>query len=97
MKNIQLLKELLDKMNKANSTYSNERHIGGTLLEDFSRAENRLCEAVVAMLPALLAVAEAAGKVNHWHDSPNGGMIVSSEHVRLLWTVLAELDMVKLS
>ena len=95
MKNIQLLKELLDKMNKANSTYSNERHIGGTLLEDFSRAENRLCEAVIAMLPALIAVAEAAGRIGLYDYSGNDSDFVydCDEVINRL----AELEGVKIS
>ena len=34
----------------------------------------------------------AASCVQHWHDTANDGMIVSGEHVRGLWAVLAEIQ-----
>lgn len=84
MTNIEKLKELLDKMNKANSAYSNERHIGGTLLEDFSRAENRLCESAIAMLPALLAVAEAADNIECHAAKANCNMLALVDALKKL-------------
>ena len=34
----------------------------------------------------------AASCIHHWHDSSEDGMVVSAEHVRNLWTVLAEIQ-----
>ena len=89
---LEKLKELLDKMNRASSAYSDERHIGGTLLGDFSRAENRLCESAIAMLPSLLAVAEAAAlSIETTKD-----LAINYHREKMLVTALAELDEAKL-
>lgn len=40
----------------------------------------------------LRAVVEAAKCIRHWHDREPDGMVVSAEHVRLLWVALAALD-----
>ena len=37
------------------------------------------------------ALETAAEKIRHWHDSLNGGMIVSGNSVRELWGALSEL------
>jgi len=37
-------------------------------------------------------VIDAARCIRHWHDSEPDGMVVSAEHVRLLWAALAEYD-----
>ncbi len=43
-------------------------------------------------LSALRAVADAARRIRHWHDSDNAGMVVSGESVRALWSALDALD-----
>lgn len=40
----------------------------------------------------LREVLKAARCIRHWHDSDNDGMVVSGEHVRNLWGVLAKYD-----
>lgn len=42
----------------------------------------------------LQRVVEAARCIRHWHDSDNDGMVVSGEHVRVLWQALHDLDSV---
>lgn len=37
-------------------------------------------------------VVDAARRIRHWHDSGADGMVVSAEHVRLLWEALDALD-----
>lgn len=60
-----------------------------------SRAESAH-DAELARLRAenerLMAVVEAAKCIRHWHDREPDGMVVSAEHVRLLWVALAALD-----
>lgn len=41
---------------------------------------------------ALIDVARAAQCIKHWHDTANGGMIVSGRHVVALWDALARLE-----
>ena len=38
------------------------------------------------------AVIDAARCIRHWHDTHDGGMIVSGEHVRKLWDALDRYD-----
>ncbi|KAA2211666.1 hypothetical protein [Teichococcus oryzae] len=50
-------------------------------------------EAEEARWKAALEVIEAARCIRHWHDTMQGqGMIVSAEHVRLLWAALERYD-----
>ena len=42
---------------------------------------------------AISRVIDASRCIRHWHDTLNGeGMVVSAEHVRLLWQALSEYD-----
>jgi hypothetical protein len=41
-------------------------------------------------LRAVLNVIDAASCIHHWHDRGDDGMVVSAEHVHLLWAELAE-------
>ena len=41
---------------------------------------------------ALRKVLDAARCIRHWHDREPDGMVVSAEHVRALWTAIAEHD-----
>jgi hypothetical protein len=45
---------------------------------------------LVEEIERLRAVVDAARKIHHWHDSGADGMVVSAEHVRLLWAALAK-------
>jgi len=37
-------------------------------------------------------IIEAARKIHHWHDTDNGGMVVSEEAVHTLWDALLSYD-----
>ncbi len=59
-------------------------------LGGFERALKRLRSAapgLIALVRAMAAEHAAAECIRHWHDSGRNdeGMVVSSEHVRLLW------------
>lgn len=57
-------------------------------LEDFTVAHvHELARRYNAMLPVL----RAARCIRHWHDRGEG-MVVSAEHVRLLWAAISEHD-----
>ena len=44
--------------------------------------------ALKARVEALERVVKQANCVYHWHDAPNGGMVVSAEAVHALWDIL---------
>lgn len=44
-----------------------------------------------AEVAALRKVLAAARRIRHWHDRGDG-MVVSAEHVRLLWAAISEHD-----
>ncbi len=54
-------------------------------------AENRLARAEAALAEAKLVI-DAARGIRHWHDTANGGMIVSGEHVMALWDAVEKYD-----
>jgi hypothetical protein len=56
-----------------------------------SKAQALLIVSMRNYLSDLIAVAEAAQCIRHWHDTDNDGMVVSGEHVRLLWVALLPL------
>lgn len=43
-------------------------------------------------LEKMRKIIDAARCIRHWHDREPDGMVVSAEHVRLLWAALADLD-----
>jgi ribA/ribD-fused uncharacterized protein len=45
-----------------------------------------------AELNRMEAVIEAARCIRHWHDREPDGMVVSAQHVRILWAALRNLD-----
>lgn len=60
---------------------------------DLAIARGRISE-LTAQAGRLESVLAAARCIRHWHDSgpDESGMVVSSEHVRLLWTAIEEYD-----
>jgi len=58
------------------------------------RAEYWKAEQIAAnrKIDAMMPVIAAARCIRHWHDSVDGGMVVSGEHVRALWEALADYD-----
>lgn len=53
-----------------------------------------LARSQAELLRSVREVIEASRCIRHWHDSgrDNEGMVVSSKHVRLLWTALENYD-----
>lgn len=49
-------------------------------------------EAPLTLYAAQEMVISAARCIKHWHDTYNGGMVVSGEHVRALWRALNDYD-----
>ena len=56
---------------------------------EYWKAEHRAANSEIERLQK---VVEAARCICHWHDSANGGMVVSGEHVRALWQALHDLS-----
>lgn len=54
-------------------------------------------DALEAALVKADELADAAAHIRHWHDAmrDNSGMVVSAEHVRILWKVLAAYNEAK--
>ena len=44
------------------------------------------------ILASAETVIKAARCIRHWHDHEPDGMVVSAEHVRLLWAAIAKYD-----
>mgnify|MGYP000673971574 CR=1 FL=1 len=84
------LKALMAEKQIASKAYKNG---GGTFVSHLRNQEAHcmLVDAVLELLPQLIAVAEAAQCIRHWHDADNDGMVVSGEHVRILWDKLLPL------
>jgi crotonobetainyl-CoA:carnitine CoA-transferase CaiB-like acyl-CoA transferase len=74
-----------DRFADAKATFQDAKHLGE---EIESRWNNQVDDSRIAKLES---VAKAAECIRHWHDTANGGMIVSGEHVRALWLALTDL------
>lgn len=91
------LKALIAEEKKWRTEYINAR-IANDDREDVAsfrlsfRAANKLKLMLnEELLPHLIAVAEAAQCIRHWHDQEPDGVVVSREHVFLLWAALEPL------
>ena len=97
MTNIEKLKELMAEMERANASYSGCFPSQQATL-DYELSERILLNGCVAMLPALIAVAEAAQLVSGDHNGPY--LMSSQEKIQAneatLKKSLAELEGVKL-
>ena len=49
-------------------------------------------EALLSALTDATEVIKAARCIRHWHDHEPDGMVVSAEHVRLLWAAIDKYD-----
>lgn len=67
MSNLVRLRELMDSHNKAKHAYYNGDNLVSSIY--VRGTENSLCEAAIKILPALIAVAEAAGNLHPNHST----------------------------
>jgi hypothetical protein len=100
MNKLEELKALLNAATPLPLKVNKYDHGGGRLFHDeprklvadfYDQPDRDLFLAMRDQISDLIAVAEAAQCIRHWHDLEPDGMVVSAEHVRLLWVALLPL------
>jgi len=79
-------REILQRFNASHFRLSDREHARYSIPADHRRDDDLRLAAFIDRAERIEAAAQC---IRHWHDTANGGMIVSGEHVRKLWEALS--------